>query len=454
MTAPPARIDKYELIRRLGHGGMGTVYLARDPDLDRLVAIKVLREPLLDGELLERFFREARAAAKLRHDNLITIYDVGQHDHQPFMAMEYVDGTTLASVIFERQPLPLVEKLSYIEQICSGLHHAHCEGIIHRDVKPANLMLDRHRVVRILDFGIARVEGSGMTQEGMMLGTLSYMAPEQMLGRAVDYRSDIYAVGAVAYELLAYQKAFNLEAELRPRLPSDAPLPLAECCPGLNPEIEAIVMRALAPRPEDRFADLDEVRAAVVMSAVESIRSFSSKRCCRDHSSRSPAALERSHRQERRLQPSSFRGRRLVVVTPTSSRRSRGLRLRERGHTGRCRHPTAARTFTWPRIALAASGMALLGAIVMGVSWWRAGDENASSSATPTETLAPAAGSPRVPTEDPPLLRWRRRSKRLRFPRLARRAAPPRLFKPVSTASPRPIAAAILRQPSSRLRRR
>ncbi len=262
MATPPAHIDKYELIRRLGHGGMGTVYLARDPDLDRLVAIKVLREPLLDGELLERFFREARAAAKLRHDNLITIYDVGQHDHQPFMAMEYVDGTTLASVIFERQPLPLVEKLSYIEQICSGLHHAHCEGIIHRDVKPANLMLDRRRVVRILDFGIARIEGSGMTQEGMMLGTLSYMAPEQMLGRAVDYRSDIYAVGAVAYELLAYQKAFNLEADLRPRLPSDAPLPLAECCPGLNPEIEAIVMRALASRPEDRFADLDEVRAA------------------------------------------------------------------------------------------------------------------------------------------------------------------------------------------------
>jgi serine/threonine-protein kinase len=118
---------------------MGTVYLARDPDLDRLVAIKVLRDPLFDQELLERFFREARAAAKLRHENLITIYDVGQHDHQPFMAMEYVDGTTLASVIAERQPLPLAEKLSYIEQICSGLHHAHCEGIIHRDVKPANL---------------------------------------------------------------------------------------------------------------------------------------------------------------------------------------------------------------------------------------------------------------------------------------------------------------------------
>ena len=236
---------------------------ARDPDLDRLVAIKVLRDPLYDEELLERFFREARAAAKLRHENLITIYDIGQHDHQPFMAMEYVDGTTLAAVIAERQPLPLAEKLSYVEQVCAGLHFAHREGIIHRDVKPANLMLDRHRVIRILDFGIARIEGSGMTQEGAMLGTLSYMAPEQMLGRAVDYRSDIYAVGAVAYELLAGQKAFNLEAELRPRLPSDVPLPLAECCPGLPPGLDEIVMRALAPRPEDRFADLDEARTAL-----------------------------------------------------------------------------------------------------------------------------------------------------------------------------------------------
>jgi serine/threonine protein kinase len=148
---------------------MGTVYLARDPDLDRLVAIKVLRDPLLDEELLERFFREARAAAKLRHENLITIYDVGQHDHQPFMAMEYIDGTTLAGVIAERQPLPLAEKLSYIEQICAGLHCAHREGIIHRDVKPANLMLDRHRVIRILDLGIARIEGfSFVSKEGIV----------------------------------------------------------------------------------------------------------------------------------------------------------------------------------------------------------------------------------------------------------------------------------------------
>src|SRR4029453_16386655 len=131
---PPDRFDKYEVIRRLGRGGMGTVYLARDPALDRFVAIKVLRDALLDDELLERFMREARAAANLRHENLITIYEVGQQDNQPFMAMEYVDGESLDKVIAAKQPLTLTQRLDYVEQICAGLYHAHCAGIVHRDV--------------------------------------------------------------------------------------------------------------------------------------------------------------------------------------------------------------------------------------------------------------------------------------------------------------------------------
>ena len=265
MPRPPIQIRKYEIVRRLGHGGMGTVYLARDPDLDRLLAIKVLRDPLFDEELLQRFLREARAAANLRHDNIITVYEVGQHEHQPFMAMEYVDGTSLADVIRSRPSLTLGDKLSYIDQICSGLHYAHGEGLVHRDIKPANLMVDRHGVIRILDFGIARIQGSGMTRDGAMIGTLNYMSPEQMLGRPVDYRSDIFAVGAVAYELLAYQQAFGgtLDDGLLHRLPHEDPPSLDELCPGLPSELVRIVMRALAKRPEDRFANLEEARVAV-----------------------------------------------------------------------------------------------------------------------------------------------------------------------------------------------
>jgi serine/threonine-protein kinase len=262
-TPPHDRFDKYEVIRRLGRGGMGTVYLARDPALDRLVAIKVLRDALLDDELLERFMREARAAANLRHENLITIYEVGQQDNQPFMAMEYVDGESLDKVIAAKQPLTLTQRLDYVEQICAGLYHAHCAGIVHRDVKPANIMIDRHRVVRLLDFGIAHVEGSAMTGDGAMIGTLPYMSWEQMAGKPVDYRSDIFAVGAVAYELLAYQRAFHRSFDNAIAFVQDDAVPLAQLCPMLPAALPPIVMRAMARQPEDRFDSLDQMRLAL-----------------------------------------------------------------------------------------------------------------------------------------------------------------------------------------------
>ena len=245
---------------------MGTVYLGRDPELDRQVAIKVIRDPVHDQELLERFFREARAAAALRHPNIVTIYASGQHENQPFMAMEFVDGDSLVDIIRQRQAVALSDKLAYIEQICAGLHFAHRAGIVHRDIKPANLMVDPDGVIRILDFGIARVQGSGMTQDGAMMGSLNYMSPEQMLGRPVDHRSDIFAVGAVAYELLCYQQAFKggLNDGLLQRLPNEDPPPLSELCEGLPPALERVVMRALQKAPDKRFPDLAEMRLAVI----------------------------------------------------------------------------------------------------------------------------------------------------------------------------------------------
>lgn len=245
---------------------MGSVYLGRDPDLGRQVAIKVIREEVRDPEVLDRFFREARAAAALRHPNIITVYASGQHDHQPYMAMEYVEGESLADIIRSRRTLPLSDKISYLEQICAGLHFAHRAGIVHRDIKPANVMVDREGVVRILDFGIARIEGSAMTQDGSLMGSLNYMSPEQMLGRPVDHRSDIFSVGSVAYELLCYQQAFKggLNDGLLHRLPKEDPPALAELYPGLPPALEQVVMRALEKAPEQRFQDLAEMRSAIV----------------------------------------------------------------------------------------------------------------------------------------------------------------------------------------------
>ena len=244
---------------------MGTVYLGRDPDLDRNVAIKVLRDPLVEDELLQRFFREAKATASLRHENLVTVYQVGEHDHQPFIAMEYVDGTTLAEIIKQKQPRPVAQKLVFIEQICAGLHHAHRSGIVHRDIKPANVMVDSQGIIRILDFGIARVANSGMTTDGALIGSLNYMSPEQMIGKPVDFRSDIFSVGSLAYELLTYHQAFpgTMNDGLLHRLPQEDPAPFDDVSPGIPKDLEAIVFRALSKRPDDRFASLDEMRTAI-----------------------------------------------------------------------------------------------------------------------------------------------------------------------------------------------
>jgi serine/threonine protein kinase/ketosteroid isomerase-like protein len=262
----PTKIGQFDVLRQIGSGGMGAVYLGRDRELDRQVAIKVIREEVHDQEVLDRFFREARAAAALRHPNIITIYASGQHEHQPYMVMEFVDGESLADVIKTRRSLSLSQKLAYLEQICSGLYFAHRAGIVHRDIKPANVMIDRDDVVRILDFGIARVEGSAMTQDGALMGSLHYMSPEQMLGRSIDHRSDIFSVGSLAYELVTYQQAFkgSLNDGLLQRLPYEDPPPLHEAAPDVPWAVEEIIMRALQKAPENRFQDLAEMRSALL----------------------------------------------------------------------------------------------------------------------------------------------------------------------------------------------
>src|SRR5262245_44254180 len=245
---------------------MGAVYLGRDVDLNRPVAIKVIREEIHELETLDRFFQEARAAAALRHPNIITTYASGHHEHQPYMVMEFVDGESLADIIRDGRDVPVLKKLSYLEQLCSGLHFAHRAGIIHRDVKPANVMVDREGTVRILDFGIARIEGSALTQGGALLGSVNYMSPEQMLGRSIDHRSDVFAAGLLAYELITYRQAFKggLSDGILQRLPFEHPPPISEICPDLPAGLEGVIGRALQKAPEDRFQDLAEMRAAIV----------------------------------------------------------------------------------------------------------------------------------------------------------------------------------------------
>src|SRR3954468_23624958 len=276
MAALPTRIGRYEIKSLIGRGGMGDLYLANDPNTNRLVSIKVLNGTLDSSELRERFAREARALAALNHPNIVNIYDSGDYDGSPFIVMEYVRGKTLDELIKHRSPMSVPQKLKLIAELCAGLGHAHEAGIIHRDIKPANLMVDQQGHLKILDFGIARVAESSKTRVGlpltqvdMMIGTPGYMSPEQIEGGEVDHRSDIFAAGAVAYELLSYDEAFagaNTKAIER-RVLQGQPAPLATLVPGLDSEVDEIVMRAMKREPDKRYQD-----AATFERALERLR--------------------------------------------------------------------------------------------------------------------------------------------------------------------------------------
>jgi serine/threonine protein kinase len=261
-SALPARIGRYEVIDRLGAGGMGVVYRARDPQLERTVAIKVLRIHDSDMDVRERFAREARSAGQLRHPNIVTIYDIGEYDERPFIAMEYVDGGSLAELIRGRAPIRLERKLQLIQQLCAGLGFAHRLGVIHRDIKPANLMMTADGDLKILDFGLARfAERDGITLTGEIMGTPNYMSPEQVRGDRVDTRADIFAVGLVMYELLTYQRAFNTQSvvELALKVVSTEVPSIREHLPDADPELERIVATATRINPDQRYQSIDEL---------------------------------------------------------------------------------------------------------------------------------------------------------------------------------------------------
>ena len=248
---------------------MAVVYLGRDPAIDRLVAIKLLRESIDSVELRERFAREAKSAGRLRHPNIVTVFQVGVHEAAPFIIMEYIPGESLADIIRRQPPVTLTWKLRVIEDLCRGLSYAHKAGVIHRDMKPANIQIDSDGGVKILDFGIARLgeQKAGeqaLTQLGMMMGTPNYMAPEQIEPGTADHRSDVFAVGLVLYELLTYRRAFAGDSyAVLHNILHNEPEALERCCPGIDSEVVEVVNRALAKAPEARYQDLGEMRDAL-----------------------------------------------------------------------------------------------------------------------------------------------------------------------------------------------
>jgi serine/threonine protein kinase len=307
----PEQFGRYRIVRKLGQGGMGVVYLAHDTQLDRRIALKVPQFAPEDGpEVLDRFYREARVAATFHHPNLCPVFDVGQIDGIPFLTMPYIEGQTLSEIIDPGKLMPQRQVAAEIRTLALALAEAHRLGVIHRDLKPANIMADRRRELVIMDFGLARraePDEPPLTKTGSVLGTPSYMAPEQVAGdaAAMGPGCDIYSLGVILYEMLSGRRPFEGPISLVLGLIRVAePQPPSVHRPDLDPQLEAICRKAMAKNVGDRYATMDELATALGDYQEASRRSSLRRRRARDN------RRLRQRVRVRDTRPVRYRGRR------------------------------------------------------------------------------------------------------------------------------------------------
>ncbi len=274
MTTPQHLSDRYELGEILGFGGMSEVHLARDVRLHRDVAVKVLRADLArDPSFYLRFRREAQNAAALNHPAIVAVYDTGEAETAagplPYIVMEYVNGVTLRDIVHTDGPLPPTRAIEIIADACQALNFSHQHGIIHRDVKPANIMISTTNAVKVMDFGIARALSDGgvsVTQTAAVIGTAQYLSPEQARGDSVDARSDVYSLGCVLYEMLTGEPPFVGDSPVAVAYQHvrEDPVPPSQRHEGISADLDAVVLKALAKNPENRYQTAAEMRADLV----------------------------------------------------------------------------------------------------------------------------------------------------------------------------------------------
>src|SRR5882724_11211895 len=273
-----SRISHYEVLDKLGEGGMGVVYKARDTHLDRFVALKVLpADKVANPERKRRFVQEAKAASALNHPNIITIHEISSEDGVDSIVMEFVRGKTLDQLI-GRKGLPTADTLKYAIQIADALAKAHAAGIVHRDLKPGNIMVSDDGLVKVLDFGLAKLTERAEagedeatrtiraeTDEGTILGTACYMSPEQAEAKKVDARSDIFAFGAVLYEMVTGQRAFRGDSKMSilAAILHEEPAPMSKLIAGVPRDLEKIIARCLRKEPSRRFQHMDDLKVAL-----------------------------------------------------------------------------------------------------------------------------------------------------------------------------------------------
>ncbi len=261
MVAKPSKIGKYDVIDVIGRGGMGVVYKANDPHLNRLVAIKMMTGGYSDNpDLLKRFYREAQSTGNLQHPNIVTVYDLGDLEGNPYLVMEFLEGESLDAVINSHNPLSLITKINFICDVCHGLAYAHHQGIVHRDIKPGNIMVLKNGSVKIVDFGIAHFGDKTVTRTGQLIGSLGYMSPEQVNGKPIDTRTDIFSTGVVLYQLLTYALPFDGDSTAATLLKiiHDPPPPLKKYISDIPSELEDVILRSLAKDREDRYRTVED----------------------------------------------------------------------------------------------------------------------------------------------------------------------------------------------------
>jgi serine/threonine-protein kinase len=255
------KLGKYEILAELGHGAMGVVYKARDPFIGRLVALKTINSSLVDRpDLLERFYQEAQSAGKLQHPSIVTIFELGQEKDTPFIAMEYLDGESLEKTILRQTEMPLAVKIGYIVRICQALEYAHKNRVVHRDIKPGNVMVNSEGAVKVVDFGIARLVDFSRTHTNMMIGTPAYMAPELFKKQRANERTDIWAVGITCYELICYQRPFTGDGyDIISSIMEDEVPPISATVPDCPEELDAVIKRMLRKPTGERYQTMEDV---------------------------------------------------------------------------------------------------------------------------------------------------------------------------------------------------
>ncbi|MEO8680439.1 MAG: serine/threonine-protein kinase [Vicinamibacterales bacterium] len=391
----PEKIGRYQILEVVGRGGMGVLYRGFDPVLDREVAVKVmLAEFSLDNEHLRtRFYREAKAAAKLQHRNIVTVFEFAEEANQPHIVMEYLRGIPLSSRMDQAPELTLDAKLDIVAQLCAGLGYAHSQGVVHRDVKPANVFLLDDGSVKLLDFGIAKLTSSTLTQQGDVLGSAQYMSPEQVAGSEnVDRRADVWSTGVLLYELLSGRKPFDADglATIIVKILKEEPKPIETLVQGIPQELAATVMRALEKDPAKRTPKAEEL-GRELQSIRKSMQASGALAPMDETRFASTNVLKALHEDRQNEGAGGVAARTLD---------------KSRQRTGTEVQPAGAGSKTW----MVAAGIALL--VVGGGGGWllfgRSGTKpDAAQASAPAQTTEPVARAvepqapPPVPAPDP-----------------------------------------------------